>query len=222
MYHDRTLGRIIIGTLVLFLGIGFLFDAFGILSFGSLLTEWWPIIIILFGIFRLLGPAERNHTASLVIIVIGFLLLFWQLGYIAVNIWSLIGPIVLILIGFALLKGQHSMSMPSTNNARDVFALFGGSVKRVDNSRYEGGSATAIFGAVKLDLRKAVIENVAEIRATALFGGVDILVPETCQVQVIGTPLFGAFEDKTESVKNAKGTLIIKGDAIFGGVSVKN
>ena len=222
MNHDRTLGRILIGSIVLFLGIGFLFDAFGLLPFGSTLSEWWPVVIILFGLFRLLGPSDRNHVFSLVVIAFGFLLLLWRLGYVVVDVWSLIWPILLILVGIALLKGKHPITLSSTQSADDALALFSGTVKRVDNERYEGGNVTALFGAVKLDLRKATIENTAEVQVAAIFGGVDILVPENCQVRVNATPIFGAFDDKTEQVKNAKCTLVIKGDAIFGGVSIKN
>ena len=63
-------------------------------------------------------------------------------------------------------------------------------------------------------------------KENALFGGVDIRVPDTWRVVLKGMGVFGAFEDKTVPPKtdpNVKTPeLVITGAALFGGVKVDN
>jgi len=62
------------------------------------------------------------------------------------------------------------------------------------------------------------------IDASALFGGVDIQVPENWNVIVEGHGMFGGYEDKTLHTmpENARPRVVITGSAVFGGVVVKN
>jgi cell wall-active antibiotic response 4TMS protein YvqF len=85
----------------------------------------------------------------------------------------------------------------------------------------------AVFGEVKIDLRKAGIAgDQAVIDVNALFGGVDIRVPDNWRVEMRGAGIFGAFEDKTvpprldPAVKTPQ--LIITGTAVFGAAKVDN
>jgi len=57
----------------------------------------------------------------------------------------------------------------------------------------------------------------------AMWGGIEILVPADWGVVVQGTPIMGAFEDKTSPPRDGSGAkLIIKGVVIMGGVEIKN
>jgi hypothetical protein len=65
----------------------------------------------------------------------------------------------------------------------------------------------------------------AVVYASAIFGGIEIKVPDNWQVTSDGTGIFGGFSDETahppEGTPGLK-RLIIKGEAVFGGVEVKN
>jgi len=107
----------------------------------------------------------------------------------------------------------------------DEWAVFGGSRRRVDSQDFKGGEAFAMFGGVELDLRSAtIVQDEVVIDASALFGGVDIQVPETWSVSVEGHGVFGGYEDKTVHAmpENARPRVVITGSAVFGGVVVKN
>src|SRR6266849_2652637 len=62
----------------------------------------------------------------------------------------------------------------------------------------------------------------------AIFGGVEIRVPETWQVAFRGTPIFGGIADKTRVGRTTdlsdprRKVLILTGAVIFGGVEIKN
>lgn len=44
--------------------------------------------------------------------------------------------------------------------------------------QFEGGRITALFGGVELDLLHATLAADAELDVTAVFGGVDVTVPD--------------------------------------------
>jgi hypothetical protein len=111
------------------------------------------------------------------------------------------------------------------SNTLATWAVFGGSRRRVESQNFEGGEALAIFGGINLDLTKAGMQkDEVRLEANALFGGIDIRVPETWQVVVRGAGIFGGYEDKTwraGPTDEKKPRLIISGFAVFGGVVVK-
>lgn len=76
------------------------------------------------------------------------------------------------------------------------------------------------FGGVKCDLRNAVIEHDCAIGASAIFGGIDILVPAGVNVKVSTTAIFGGTSNKTAPQPNGP-TIYITGTCMFGGVEIK-
>lgn len=84
-------------------------------------------------------------------------------------------------------------------------------------------TAVAFLGGVEMDLREARFsEREVKIRAFALLGGVDIVVPEDIEVDVAGIGIIGGFDHKeTRSGAPSAPRLRVTGLAILGGVNVK-
>lgn len=62
-------------------------------------------------------------------------------------------------------------------------------------------TAVALMGGVQLDLRHArLTERQVTIRAFALMGGIEVIVPEDAEVIVDGIGIMGGFEDNTHKV----------------------
>ena len=81
---------------------------------------------------------------------------------------------------------------------------------------------TAVFGGVKCDLRKAIINENQVINCSATFGGIDIYVPSDVQVKVSSTSIFGGVDNKyKKDDSEKKKTVYIEATCIFGGVEVK-
>ena len=100
--------------------------------------------------------------------------------------------------------------------------IFGGMDTRSDSQNVYGGTLTAIFGGVDLDLRSTKITNNAIFGATSIFGGVTILLPPDCRVQTDGVPIFGGVDAKVrESSDPSLPPVIIKYIAVFGGIDLK-
>jgi len=104
-------------------------------------------------------------------------------------------------------------------------AVFSGVDRRVSTLDFHGAQCTAVFGGCKIDLRDAHIQGrEAVVETYAIFGGVEIRVPEDWEVVNRGTVIFGGISDhrRRPEVGPDTKTLILNGAAIFGGVDVKN
>lgn len=124
--------------------------------------------------------------------------------------------------------GERSVpAMPphsaTTAAAENLIAVFGGSSRK---GRWRVGRRTrafACFGGVEIDLTEAVFQQQEiVINATAIFGGVDIRVPENVSLRGTGTGVFGGFDVKTyEAPDPAAPVVVVTGFAVFGGVEAK-
>jgi len=99
--------------------------------------------------------------------------------------------------------------------------------RRIESQEFEGGQATAICGGIELDLSKAATrKEEIVIEATAIFGGIDIRVPEHWAVSARGSAILGGFDDQTRDARSTdvppQTRLVILGNAVFGGVTIKN
>jgi hypothetical protein len=110
------------------------------------------------------------------------------------------------------------------SSAAPIVAVFSGArrVGRWRPARRE--TAVAVFGGVELDLRDAELPaGGMELSAWAVFGGVDVIVPEGTHVELSGVAVFGG-----RDVRGGEGpagpdpfVLRVHAVAVFGGVNVK-
>lgn len=117
---------------------------------------------------------------------------------------------------------QVETASPAAEPDRMV-AIFGGVTRKGSWRIRKNTQALAVFGGIDLDLRNAVFENtVVEISGLWCFGGLDIKVPAGMEVRDQVAGIFGGTDvsDLGERQPGAP-TLVIKGLALFGGVSVK-
>jgi predicted membrane protein len=126
-----------------------------------------------------------------------------------------------------IISDVHARIPPGSVNHISEWAIFGGTRRRVDSQDFQGGEAFAMFGGVEIDLRKAgsTREEIL-VEANAIFGGIEIRVPENWNVTVRGSGIFGGYEDETLDSRMAPDAkqphLIVNGFAVFGGVNIKN
>jgi hypothetical protein len=84
-------------------------------------------------------------------------------------------------------------------------------------------TAVAFCGGGEIDLREArFADRVVTIRAFAVMGGINVIVPEDAEVDVQGIGIMGGFEDRA-SGQGAPGAprIVIKGFAFWGGVATE-
>ena len=62
----------------------------------------------------------------------------------------------------------------------------------------------------------------AVVEATAVFGGIDILVPEKCVVKIKSNSAFGGIKKTHKDSDDEKAPVIyVNGSAVFGGIEIK-
>jgi len=225
----------LIGAVIVAVGLGLLLDNLGIIRFNDV-WRFWPLALVVWGASRILESRSMSgYVFGGLLVLVGAILLldYFNILIFEFDIWQMIWPLLIIGFGVSLLlramdrKRYLEGVPPSTANDLGHFVLFSGIKRRIESQDFKGGDIVAIFGGVNIDLRRAGITGErAVIDVNALFGGVDIRVPDSWRVVLKGMGIFGAFEDKSvpprpdPNVKTPE--LVITGAALFGGVKVDN
>lgn len=105
------------------------------------------------------------------------------------------------------------------------FAIFGGFERKGTWTCPRHLRIIAAFGGAELDFREAdMAPGVTELRITAMFGGVELIVPPHLAVECDASAIFGGFEEIHRAPRSAdpdRPVLRITGLAMFGGVSIE-
>lgn len=226
----RKVRSILWGVVLVVIGILIGLNAAGILNFDLFFDGWWTFLIIIpsfIGIFTE-GPKSFNVAG---VCFGAFLLLCCRDVLDFSMIWKLGIPALIILTGLKLIFGglfknksdkiiqdnaDKGINVPKHN------ALFSGSEVSFSGEIFNGAQLNAVFGGLDCDLRGAFVERDSVIKTAAIFGGVEIYVPEGVNVKVHSTSLFGGVSNDVH--KNSSGnthTVYINALCLFGGVDIK-
>lgn len=228
-------GQVMIGVAVIVVGVLFLLDNLGILEFDYAF-QLWPAVFILAGVLKF--TQSRSNGGRIMggtICLAGALLLLKGLGLVYIG-WGTLVPLIMIGMGLAVVFKSTQARRPAPHmldkeaglkdadhdSVINITALLGGIERRITTANFQGGEVTAIMGGCELDLRQAGMHDVAVLNVFAMWGGIEIKVPADWAVSLEGTPIMGAFSEKTITPPAAAKRLIIRGYAVMGGVEVRN
>lgn len=136
-------------------------------------------------------------------------------------------PLLLVFFGSYLVwQGLSVRARPSVLEGGSMVSALAilGAVTRGSNVRdFRGADLTAIMGGCEIDLRNAAIDGEAYVDVFALWGGIEIRVPDTWTIESRVVPILGGVDDQTRAPQSAAvHRLILRGVAIMGGVEIKN
>jgi predicted membrane protein len=236
-HKKHSVGASMIGLLLIIIGAVWILDNQGIFEFE--LDVWWPLILIALGLIHLAHHRRLTDPGFWILVLLGcvFLLttndiLEWD------EIWRY-WPVILILIGFSIIFQRHGKYRPPKTSV-DVdegegpepsgedqitgSVIFGSIERKVSIKKFKGGNISAVFGGAEIDLRSAGLdEKGALLDVSALFGGVDIWIPESWPIELCPSAILGGISNKSTNEEKSSGKrLIINASAIFGGVDIKN
>jgi predicted membrane protein len=217
--------QIVLGLGLVALGAVLLLDRLGVLNSDEVIGRWWPVVIIAFGALQF-TERRRSPLGPLIVISFGVLLLVTRLQIVSEDVWRYLWPIALIVVGLLLVlrRGVSGAQGGNPDDTVNTTAIFSGNSVISTSQQLRGGSVTAAFGGVTLDLRQARLDpSGATVTVLAVCGGAEVLVPRGWRVVTTGTPMFGGMANKTETPPEADApSLRVDATVLFGGVEVKH
>lgn len=224
----RLTPQLMMGLLIIAVGLIFTLDNMGIADVRSYL-RYWPAGLIAIGLLKLQQTRGGDGAfGGLLFIAGGAWLLLESLEIVHVSIWDM-WPMVLVFFGASMvwqgIRGRSCRANPTTDASATVsgLAVLGGFTHGNNSRNFKGGDLTAIMGGCVIDLRQAAIDGEAVIDVFAMWGGIELRVPEDWSVSGRVMPLLGGFENKTRPPQGAVAhRLVVRGFAIMGGIEVKN
>lgn len=233
------LSNVLWGVFFILIGVGIAGNVMDIWNFNLFFHGWWTLLVIV--PFFISMIQTRFSTVSIIGFIIGVLLfLNYQVDF-NFNIWKLIVPAVLIIIGIRIMfqgafrkkvfyeeksfdntQGNSYMGSGYTNSYRGEYsAVFSSNHVHITDPFY-GTSLSAAFGAIVLDLRDAPIAGDVEINASAIFGGIDLYLPNGVKVKTSNVPIFGGVSNKhAQGTDPAAPTIYLNSTCMFGGIDIK-
>lgn len=224
----KKISSVVWGIVLIAVGGVFALNALNITDIDVFFDGWWTLFIIVpctVGLFT-----DREKTGNMIGVLIGVFLLLCCQGILNFSmLWKLLVPVIIVVIGLKMVftglfgnKANEIIAKIKQNGGETKVgcATFSGCNLNYDGELFEGAELSAVFGGVKCDLRNAVIEKDCAIQATAIFGGVDIFVPNNINVKVTSNSIFGGVSNKTAVHRDAP-TIYISGTCMFGGVEIK-
>lgn len=213
--------RSLLGVVLVALGVVLLLDRVGTLDAGAVIGAWWPTVFVLAGVLALLDRPPRPVAAT-VSMIIGVSLLAVTTGVLSGAVLAAVWPAALIALGLWFMTGRRlHRSVVDNGDAVKVTVLFSGQELANTSAQFRGGSVTALFGGVDLDLVRAVPAPDAELTVTTMFGGVGLTVPDDWRVVIDGPAIFGGFDNGATVSDPGAPTLKVRAFAMFGGIEIK-
>ena len=216
------------GIVFVVVGIIFGLNMLDITDINVFFDGWWTLFIIIpcfIGLFK-----NEDKSSNVIGLVIGFCFFLGCQELIEFEfIWKLIVPLILIMVGISFIfrdvienKVKKEIKKLNKQNGKEYYSTFGGQTIDFSNEEFEGCELNAVFGGIKCDLRDAKIDKDIVVNASAIFGGITILVPNNVKVKVTSTPIFGGVSDeRRKKNKDSKVTLYINATCMFGGIELK-
>lgn len=224
----KNLNRILWGILLVGVGVVLALKALGF-EFDILFDGWWTLFIIVpcaVGVFT-----EHDKVGNLIGLAVGISLLLACRDILSFTvIWQVAVPVAVIVIGLKMIFGGFfqrkvdETKLEKQRSGKDTVvkcAIFSGQDIRCDGEEFHGAKLTAVFGGMEFDLRNAVIADDCVIEVCAVFGGIDIFLPENVGVKISSTSIFGGIENKRAGARSTGSTVYVQGAAVFGGVDLK-
>ncbi len=226
----KKFGNVLWGLVLIVVGGIFGLNALGITDINIFFDGWWTLFIIIPCFIGLITDNEK--TGSIIGLIIGIALLLACQDYINFElVWKLALPAILVIIGVSLIFKDTINSKVNSEIKRinkeskdkgEYTATFSAQDVRFNNEEFSGAELTAVFGGVKCDLRGAIINKDVVINAEAVFGGVEIFVPNDVKIKVKSTPVFGGVSNKAiQSTNDDSKIIYVNATSVFGGVEIK-
>src|SRR5688500_15859149 len=211
--------KLLVGIFVTAVGVLLTLDNLDIIHADRYL-EWWPVLLISIGAVKLLSGHGR--VFAVILIAAGVWLIAYNLELIRFTFFEL-WPLILIGIGLSFVARAFGWK-PEAGLDQASSTTWGVLSHRriVETSRaFSGRRYVAFMGGCEIDFTAAEIGSTpAVIETIAVWGGIEIRIPEGWEVVGEVVPVMGGFEVKVRPSPSTGKQLIVRGAAVMGGVEI--
>ena len=223
----RPASQLAAGLLIAALGIVLILDNRGVLEAERLL-RYWPAVLVAVGAIKLWHAREGmgGSFAGLVFIAVGSWLLLEDAAWIQISfrdMWPALLVVIGLFVAWQALTARPRRDTGDANAVVSAMAILGGVARGNNSPAFRGGELTAIMGGCQLDLRHASIDGDAVLDVFAMWGGIEIRVPDDWTVMPRVNAILGGVDDKTRPPQGSeRHRLVVRGLVIMAGVEIKN
>lgn len=234
----------IAGAIIIIIGLFLLAKSLGFLPYDIDLHHFWPLILIAAGTFKLIFPnSSSSYFWGPVLILTGSLFQAHYLHLITVPIQKM-WPLIPIVIGVKIMLRpffksdkkyhtafihcrSHDTGYEQNNTTCDdtvaISLVLSGGKYAFSSQKLKGGNISVSLAGCEIDFTKADFESdTITLDVNILLGGIEMRIPDTWSIAYAGTPVLGAFENKTRPVSSPAKKLLIRGPITLAGIEVKN
>ena len=217
---------IILGVVLVAAGVLASLQVLGIVDVSIYFKGWWTLFIIIPSILAMVNT--RDKTIPGICLAVGILLLLSARDIIS---WRtlpmLLLPVIIVIVGIRLIAGGVMDGRSGADNGvappkDSIWATFSNRRITYAGRQFDGIDVNAIFGSVQMDLTGAIMRDKTEIKIYAVFGSVEILMPDYAALDVKVVPLIAHISDKRPNKnKDVPAGTLVRGTAMFGGVTIR-
>ena len=195
-------------VLLILAGLVFLVKNTGLINHGIFqFIASWQMILIALGMIQLF---QREYVRGVILMLIGGVLLLPRFGVIGYSQLHMFWPVILIVIGIGLRSN----------------ILFSGAKTVMLDPVFRGGDLRNVFGGIEIDLRRTRLEaRETFVDIDCSFGGITLYVPDSWNVQLQVSSVFGSCEDERPHFSpdtDPEHTVVLRGSVLFSGVEIKS
>lgn len=194
--------RLLLGGLIVVLGALLLADTTGVVDIDGF-DVFLASALVLYGGYRLVTERARHLFWPGVFLLVGGGWLLVEFGALTGDQARQFWPLLVVLFGLSVLRGRRrtgTVVLDTGNRVRD------------------GSGVTAVFEDARYDLRGVDLPPDGYLEATAVFGDVDVVVPDDWVVVLEATTVFGSVRDDRRSRPAGEPDIVVGGAAVFGDI----
>jgi predicted membrane protein len=228
----RTERNILGGSILMLIGLIFLLDNLKMIPPKFSLQDWWPLILILVGLFQLVQSRCFFHFSGWFLIFLGAVFLLTvqhRFGLEWDNIWRL-WPVILILLGISIIFGRHhshgtplaGTSAKSSESVLQEKIVLSGVHKEITSADFRGGEISVVLGSAEIDLRAAKLADAnAGLTVSVVLGSVEIRIPGDWAVEMKTSAVLGSIENKTTvKPEGSSKKLAVTASSVLGSIEI--
>lgn len=233
--RPRITSQVVFGLVLVAAGIIFTLDNLEIIDARDYI-RFWPVLFVGVGAVKLWHASRdgQGWFGGVLFLCLGCWMLLNRIIYFQFSSREFFPMVLVFLGGYLVWRGFGGTRRPTPTadgqSQFSAFAIMGGVARRSNAQAFQGADLTAVMGGCEIDLRHASIAPGTEavIEVFALWGGIEIKVPEDWTVMPRVFPLMGGVDDRTRAPlampdrPHQEKRLVVRGIVVMGGVGIKN